>query len=141
MKVGIYPGSFNPWHAGHQDILEKALKVFDKVIVAHGDNPGKDYHVWTPPIEVYSNPKVMVKQFETTLPEFVGRVQSKNKYIVSAIIRGLRNGHDLQYEMNQQYWYEDLGLDIPVVYFITDRSLGHISSSAIRGLRKYNVHV
>lgn len=52
------------------------------------------------------------------------------------MICGLRNGYDLQYEMNQQYWNEDLGLEISVVYFITDRKLAHVSSSAIRGIRK-----
>jgi len=54
----------------------------------------------------------------------------------SAVIRGLRNGADLQYETNMQYWNEDLGLEIPVVYFICDRKLSHISSSMIRELNK-----
>ncbi len=52
-----------------------------------------------------------------------------------AVVRGLRNGTDLQYEMNQQYWNEDLGLNVPIVYFITDRKLSHISSSAIREIK------
>jgi len=53
---------------------------------------------------------------------------------VDAVIRGLRNGNDLQYEQNMLYWNEDLGLEVPTVFFICDRKLGHISSSAIRGL-------
>ena len=40
-KVAIYPGSFNPWHKGHEDILKKALKIFDKVLVLQGRNPLK----------------------------------------------------------------------------------------------------
>lgn len=41
VRVGIYPGSFNPWHDGHQDILNKALRIFDKIIVLQGHNPSK----------------------------------------------------------------------------------------------------
>ena len=107
MKRAIYPGSFNPWHEGHQDILNKAKRCFDEVIVI---KYGKD--------------------FTGLLSDYL-----KDKDYC-AIIRGLRNGYDLQYEQNQQYWYEDLGVQIPIVYFITDRTLGHISSSAIREIKK-----
>lgn len=141
MKTGLYPGSFNPWHKGHQDILLKALKVFDRVIIAVGNNPAKpctheELEERARAIEmknwgrVHLTGKVEVVRFEGLLQNVV------NTFNVHAIVRGLRNGHDLQYEMNQQYWYEDLGLTIPVTYFITDRSLGHISSSAIRSIEK-----
>lgn len=107
MKKAIYVGSFNPWHEGHQDILDKAKKIFDKVdVIKYG------------------------KDFTGLLSDYL-----KDKDYC-AIIRGLRNGYDLQYEQNQQYWYEDLGINLPVVYFITDRKLAHISSSAIREIRK-----
>ena len=58
------------------------------------------------------------------------------KFKYDAIIRGLRNGYDLQYEMNQQYWYEDTGVKVPVVLFICDRGLTHISSTAVRAISK-----
>jgi pantetheine-phosphate adenylyltransferase len=51
---------------------------------------------------------------------------------VCAVVRGLRNGHDLEYEANNQYWNEDLGCSVPFVYFLCDRAYSHISSSAIR---------
>jgi pantetheine-phosphate adenylyltransferase len=107
MKKAIYVGSFNPWHKGHQDVLEKAKKIFDIVDV-----------------------KIYGKDFKGLLSEYL-----KNKNYC-AIIRGLRNGYDLQYEQNQQYWYEDLGISIPIVYFITDRKLSHISSTAIREVQQ-----
>jgi phosphopantetheine adenylyltransferase len=112
IRKAIYPGSFNPWHAGHQDILDKAKKVFDQVdIVTYG------------------------KDFTCLLSLYL-----KDKDYC-AIVRGLRSGYDLQYEQNQQYWYEDLGITIPVVYFITDRKLGHISSSAIRAIKDAEVGI
>lgn len=129
-KIAFYPGSFNPWHKGHSDILRKALQVFDKVIVGVGINPDKggNYNLdecFNDFRDIFDK-QVEIRHFNGLLVNHVKELE------VDAVIRGLRNGHDLEYEMNQQYWNEDLGLEIPVVYFICDRSLGHVSSSAIR---------
>jgi len=133
MKIAIYPGSFNPWHIGHVDILNKALNVFDKIIVARGKNPEKEVGSCLLELKkLIDNKRVDVIQFGGLL---VDEVRNRK---VDAVIRGLRNGHDLQYEMNQQYWNEDLGLIVPVVYFICDRKLSHISSSMLRALDKIN---
>lgn len=137
MKIGIYPGSFNPWHEGHTDILGKALQVFDKVIVARGVNPEKSGSTSVEDLQHLNKNgtnhtgRVEIASFEGLLVDFV-----KDQDYIAGVIRGLRNGHDLQYEMNQQYWNEDLGLEVPTVYFICDRKLSHISSSAIRALNK-----
>ena len=134
MSLAIYPGSFNPWHKGHKDILEKALKCFDEVMIVILDNPDKSnplasrVHIESDIINNIKNCKV--RCFSGLLVDFVKKVKA------DAVIRGLRNGHDLQYEMNQQYWNEDLGLEVPVVYFICDRTLSHISSSACRAMYK-----
>lgn len=120
-KIAIYAGSFHPWHAGHTDIYHKAQKIFTKVVVLKFQpedflNGVNDKY----------RPPVPFSYFSGLL------VDAIKKYKPVAIIRGLRNGNDLQYEMNLQYWNEDLGLEIPVIYFIADRKLSHISSSAIR---------
>lgn len=138
-RVAVYPGSFNPWHAGHQDILTKALAVFDKVVVARGINPNKPTH----PLahsdltgalhkDLLNSGRVEVKGFGGLLVDFLKKVGAH------AVIRGLRNGHDLQYEMNQQYWNEDLGIEVPTIYFICDRTTAHLSSSMLRALNKFN---
>ena len=137
-SIGLYPGSFNPWHEGHADIVKKALKLFDRIIIAQGINPDKKGQnklekTWG----VKGN--IVIDHFSGLLVDYIEYCRSKMSSIwqVSAIIRGLRNGHDLQYEMNQQYWNEDLGLKIPVVYFITNRMFAHISSSAIRQINHF----
>ena len=138
----IYPGSFNPWHLGHEDILRKALGIFDEVVVARGINPEKENKtiiisnnqladaingsLFDEDIGNYKDYRVKCVTFNGLL---VDEVKKQN---VNAVIRGLRNGDDLQYEMNQQYWSEDLGLKVPIVYFICDRKLSHISSSMLR---------
>lgn len=138
MKIGLYPGSFDPWHAGHEDIVKKALDIFDKVVVCRMNNPEKpdSSHNWDIRLQTFANTTLRVSLVLDPKEPLV--VDIATTIGANAIIRGLRNGYDLQYEMNQQYWNEDLGLAVPVVYFITDRNLSHISSSALRGLKKLN---
>jgi pantetheine-phosphate adenylyltransferase len=137
--IAIYPGSFNPWHEGHADILNKAFKIFDTIHIVCAKNPDKSEIGQNPPLlKLYQDfhgelkfGSLIIKTWPGLIIDYVKEVQAE------AIIRGLRNGSDLQYEQNLQYWNEDLGLAIPVVYFICDRKLAHVSSSAIRSLRPF----
>ena len=135
MKIGIYPGSFNPWHKGHEDILIKALQVFDHVVVIQMLNPEKDTNVSICNQEgiIELSRELNVTFVDSSYVLLKDAVKGENG---NAVIRGLRNGHDLQYEMNQQYWNEDIGLNVPFVYFVTDRNLSHVSSSSIRAIEK-----
>lgn len=134
--IGLYSGSFNPWHKGHEDVVQKALKIFDKVIIATGYNKNKK----DIPQEI---PEEIQKKLKFNFPGAINFISYSDLLVnliyrmhdIDAIIKGLRNQNDFQYEMIQQYWNEDLGLKIPIIYFIADRKLTHISSSAIR---KYN---
>lgn len=132
MKIAVYPGSFNPWHSGHTDVLFKALKIFDEVIVAKGWNPDKPETAKDIEAPFNLSSSATIKYYDGLLRDFIESLPEKP----CAIIKGIRNYQDLEYEKTQQYWNEDLGIDIPVVYFITDRNLSHISSSAIRALEK-----
>ena len=130
-KTAIYPGSFNPLHEGHIDIIKKALKCFEHVTVLRMQNPGKDLSDYPmPKAELYALGNVSVLEANGMLVDVVKMLDG------CAVIRGLRNGNDLETERIQQYWNEDLGLVVPTVYFITDRSLIHVSSSALRMIEK-----
>jgi pantetheine-phosphate adenylyltransferase len=134
MKTALYPGSFNPWHNGHEDILKKALALFDNVFVMQMYNPAK-------PDPKSRDFLCISKRYPESVETgmFRGTLASAVKTIKpDAIIRGLRNGYDLQYEANNQYINEDLGVSIPFVYLICDRKYTHVSSSAIRGLQEFN---
>ncbi|MDX1902585.1 MAG: adenylyltransferase/cytidyltransferase family protein [Thermonemataceae bacterium] len=131
-KIGVYPGSFNPFHNGHLNILEKAEKVFDKVIIARGFNPEKDTFAADDAI----NEVLHYRQTENFQGLLTDYISSKEKCADVTLIRGLRNGDDLAYEMNQISFMNDLKPDLKVIFFHCDREYEHISSSAIRNLEK-----
>jgi pantetheine-phosphate adenylyltransferase len=131
-KIGIYAGSFNPFHCGHMNILEQAEKIFAKVIIATGLNPSKSQEkVGWSIREVL--PFHEIVEYNTLLPEYLKTLD----YADITLIRGLRNGYDLQYEMNQLRFLEDYQCQLPVTYFICEKEFMHISSSDIRGLAKF----
>jgi pantetheine-phosphate adenylyltransferase len=131
MKVAIYPGSFNPWHAGHQSVLNQAVQIFDKVIVAQGINPEKDVPKSLPE-ELFYDPRLIIDSYSGKLVDYI----NSHRETIDAVIKGLRNTTDFEYEKIQQYWNEDLGVYIPTFYIISDRSMVHLSSSAIRTVEK-----
>ncbi|QEC80271.1 adenylyltransferase/cytidyltransferase family protein [Mucilaginibacter ginsenosidivorax] len=129
-RIAVYPGSFNPFHKGHFNILQKAEQVFDKVIIARGVNPGKEATSYAlPDILKYRQ----LATYEGLLTDFTGNLG----YPVT-IIRGLRNGSDLQYELNQYRYMQELGdKNINVIAIFCDMEFEHISSTGIRQLEKY----
>ena len=131
-KIGIYAGSFNPFHIGHMSVLEQADKIFDKVIVA------------SPKIQEKSNARTSLQkvlpfhecvEFDGLLVDYIKQVQ---KYADVTLIRGLRNGNDLEYEVNMKRVNCDLaGHTHDTVYFVTDKP--HVSSTVVRSLRAIEV--
>jgi pantetheine-phosphate adenylyltransferase len=129
--IAVYPGSFNPFHQGHRNILEKAEAIFDKVIIAKGVNPEKYGHEhWSMPEEILQG--YQVDTYEGMLTDYIA---TKN-YPVT-VIRGLRNSTDLQYELNQYRHLQDLMPNIKVVSIFCDAQYEHVSSSSIRTFHKY----
>lgn len=133
IKVGVYPGSFNPMHIGHLDILRKSEKIFDKVIVAYGVNPDKEVRDIIFPKSIDYN---QVDVYSSLLTDYVSSQEDDN--IDVTVIRGLRNGHDLDYESNQLSFLKEIKPDIKVVYIPCNKKYEHISSSAIKSLGKFD---
>ena len=128
-KIGVYAGSFNPFHIGHLNVLEQAERVFDKVIILSARNDKKSKDKSFGDIN-YSLPfhEIVITDGLTT--EYLKTVR---EYADVTLVRGLRNGYDLQYESNLRRFMEEIG-EVDVMYFLSGAVYQHISSSDIRGL-------
>ena len=131
-KIGLFPGSFNPFHKGHYNVLQKAEQMFDKVIIAFGKNPDKKNKNFNVPSTIKNR---QVEYFDELLTDLI---KSLNQDLV--IIRGLRNTKDFLYEQKQYRYNQDLMPNIKVINVFCDKEFEHISSSGLRTLEKYNKH-
>lgn len=150
--IVIYPGSFDPFHIGHLNIIEKAERAFGKgsVMIAMGINLDKvdPKGLWTEEQKLLFIEKKKAYSFE--LQQKIGRdVIVYNKFLHElvneyetmgfnvVVLRGLRNGTDLNYEVNQLRFVNDFKKDVNVVYITCDQEFEHISSSSINKIEKF----
>lgn len=133
MRVVVYPGSFNPITRGHTDLVERALNLFDHVIVAIGTSAQKDPKVDLKDRielcrEVLScfGDRVTVDGFNTLL---VNYVRSKDS---NFILRGLRTVTDFDYEFQMAEMNQSLDPSIEYVFLPTSKDCSFISSTLVR---------
>ena len=129
----VCPGSFDPPTEGHLNIIERGLKMFDKIIVAVAVNSSKKSTLTTAErIELLkilfkNEPRVEIDAFEDQL--LVNYVRSKK---AGAILRGLRTIQDYEYEFQMALANKHLVPDIETVFMMTESKYSHISSSLIK---------
>jgi pantetheine-phosphate adenylyltransferase len=132
MKVAVFPGSFDPFTIGHEDILRKALPLFDQIVVAIGVNSTKNAlfslqqrKTWIEQI-FQSDPKVLVTEFEGLTIDLC------QKHGAQFIVRGLRNANDFHYESNIAHMNASMSPDIQTVFLVCDPALSAINSTIVR---------
>ncbi len=135
MKRAIFPGSFDPITLGHVDILERALPLFDEIILGIGTNADKKYMFSLEDRvrfleETFKNePKIKVLTYKGLTVDFCKQENA------AFILRGLRNAIDLEFEKTiGQTNYKMSGIE--TVFLISSSGKGHISSSVVRDVRK-----
>ncbi len=136
MNHAIFPGSFDPFTRGHFSIVMRALNLFDRVVIAVGQNTEKksmtSIEQRVKHIEhLFKNEsKISVMQYSGLTVEFC---KTQN---AEFIVRGLRNAHDFYYEQSiAQTNFELAGID--TVFLSAPPQLSHLSSSIARDLAKH----
>lgn len=130
-RIAVYPGSFAPFHLGHLSILRQAESMFDKVIVAVGINRQKAGALETADARFESLQSQLwyheVAAFSGLLTKFMdGRADT--------VVRGVRDGTDLEAELRYSRFLNELQAETRVVWISCEAELQHLSSSAIREL-------
>ena len=138
MKLGIYPGSFDPFTNGHNDILSRSLKIFDKVIIAVVKNSAKNYL-----FSLEDRVRMINDLFKDHEDISCMGLDSKltvdlaSELSAQGIIRGLRAVSDFEYEFQIASINRSQNPKIESVFFTPDEKLTFISSSMVKELASY----
>ena len=135
-KICVFPGSFDPITKGHEELVRRALPLFDKIIVAIGVNTQKQYLFpleqrldWLK--EVFKDmPNVEVDSFQNLTAEYCMKVNA------NFLLRGLRNASDFDYEKTISQINHIIGDGIETVFLISEPKYSHISSTIVREVIK-----
>ena len=135
-KIGIYPGSFDPIHKGHIDIINRATKLVDKLFIAVADSPHKN-----PLFNLEERKEMIDKEFskETGIEVIafnnllVDLADSLNAQI---LIRGLRAVSDFEYEFQMLGMNRKLNSNIETVFLMADAQRQSISSNFIKDIAR-----
>lgn len=136
MKLAVVPGSFDPVTLGHVDIIRRAAVLFDRVIVAAMINAEKQYcftadeRIAFLKDAVAELPNVTVDYSEEMLYAYVTRLGA------CAIVKGVRNGKDSEYEMWMAEYNREHAPDCDTLLLPADKSLTEVSSTAIKKMAK-----
>lgn len=137
-KVALFPGSFDPFTKGHEDIVLRGLKLFDEIVIAIGFNQKKQTRYFdleemkTKIQENFKNhPQISVVVYDELTAELA------KKHDAKYLLRGLRNTTDFEYENSIAQVNRHLYSDLETVLLITSPDYAFISSTIIREVHKY----
>lgn len=137
-KIALFPGSFDPFTRGHEDIVLRGLNLFDEIIIALGHNTRKttryfelEYMVEKIRSTFADYPAISVETFQELTAEFA------RKHSARFVLRGLRNTTDFEYENSISQVNRYLNDELESVFLITSPEYAAINSSIIREVHQY----
>lgn len=137
MKTAIYPGSFDPVTLGHIDVIERASKLFDKLIIGVLNNSAKT------PLFTITEREEMLREVTKDLPNvevasFGGlTVDFAKECHANAVVRGLRAVSDFEYELQIAQMNHVISEEIDTVFLTTNLNYAYLSSSIVKEVAAY----
>ena len=131
-RIAVYTGTFDPVHRGHLDVIDRASRLFDRVIVGVGTNPEKktyfdiDERVELIQAVTVQHANVEVLKFEGLAVRFVRGARAR------IMVRGLRTLSDMEYEFTMSLMNLNLDPEIETVFLMAKEEFSHVSSSLLR---------
>jgi len=138
MTTAIYPGIFDPVTNGHLDVINRAAKLYDEVIVGIAKESNKQLllsiedRVELVKTAVADNPKISVESFDSLVVKFA------RKQGASAIIRGLRAVSDFEHEFQMAQLNRKLDSEVETVFMMASPEFAYLSSSAVKEIAAFN---
>ena len=131
MKRALFPGSFDPFTLGHQDIVERGVTIFNEIVIGIGHNADKNYMFSLDQRKMFieqcfqNNPKVKVMDYVGLTIDFCKSIEA------NYLLRGVRNNGDFEFEKAIARTNRELS-DIETVFLLTSVQTLYISSSIVR---------
>jgi pantetheine-phosphate adenylyltransferase len=135
-KIALFPGSFDPFTKGHENVVQKALNLFDEIVVGIGINSNKKSMYSQESREKHirslfeNNSKIKVISYQKLSVDFCKDMHA------NFILRGLRDVKDFEYERSIALMNHELNNQIETVFLVTDPIFNHLNSSIIREIAK-----
>ncbi len=136
-RIAVFPGHFDPFTKGHEDIAIRASKIFDKLIIAVGHNTRKSRYfsiqfTYEQIKKLFVNhPNIEVFVFDELTAVFA------KKHGANYVLRGVRNTTDFEYEDSIAQANKSINPELETIFLITSPQFAHISSTIIRELHRY----
>lgn len=134
MKIAILPGSYDPMTVGHVNVIERAARMFDEVVVAVMNNDSKQYMLTAEERTVIATVSCAHIQNARVIADGGMLVDLVDAIDACAIVKGIRNEDDLAYEQNMARWNKEKNPRAETLYLPCDDALSEISSTAVRAL-------
>lgn len=140
MKTALYPGTFDPITNGHIDIIERASRLFDRIIVTVARNPAKSplltaeervFLIQQVLAEIETKATLLVETFEGLIVDFA------KKHKASAIIRGLRAVSDFEYEFQMALMNRRLNQDVSTVFLMPHERYTYLNSTIVKEVASF----
>ena len=136
MTTVLYPGTFNPIHNGHADLVERAAKIFDQVVLGIATSPQKDPSVLALRISLAEQAlshvsNVEVRGFDTLTVDFAREVGAE------VILKGIRTMTDFEYEFQMLNMNRALQPGLETIFLAPSEAYAYISSTLVRQIAGY----